>query len=445
MANTYQGFTNPTIIPDQKYGWEAASQGVGDATKTIGDYLAARQAETRGLQLGQAQEFGKAQADVWAKMQDPMARAAAYANLAMRGYPMQVIDQKMKEMDAQYGPQSMGNMLQGNPYAKYVMGGQSPSMDQGQQGGQPSSVPQPVGAQASPTMDFSPLAAGNPVMSSSPSNMVQETHKVGPFGTEPERQFTDVNASGQVAGNKSYAEQVGGAQGKQATATSMLDNITRNLAADLKSHFAEAGGGGPIKGRIAGFSTNFGMSPATAGLKNTIRDSAIAYARDLAGGSQGVQRMFQAIMETIPGPGATQEQAGTALLQMHLTAAQLQAGMSALGLNPQDLSGMNEQQIQAVMAKGNIDRQAETEKFSKIMSEIQPTKVMDMSGKLSDPQVNPILGAFGQGQFQAPSSQKTGSAANKQLDANTAKQMLQKAGGDKDKARQIAKQQGYTF
>ncbi len=446
MADQYSGFTNPTIVPEQKYGWQAASQSAGNLTKTLGDYLAQRQAETRGLQLGQAGEFAKAQADVWAKMQDPMARAAAYANLAMRGYPMQVIDQKMKELDSQYGPQSMGQMLQGNPYAKYVMPqGQQPSMF-GQ--GQPSpsdagSQPSPMGGQAQPTMSFSPLAAGNPVAPAAPSNMVQETHKVGPFGTEPERQFTDVNASNQVAGNKSYAEQIGQAQGKQVSATSMLDNITKNLVADLKSHFIEAGGGGPIKGRIAGWSTNLGMSPATFGLKNTVRDSAISYARDLAGGGQGIQKLFLAVVDTIPQEGATQEQAGTALLQMHLTAAQLQSGMNSLGLSPQDMSKMTDEQIQQVMAHGSIDRQAETEKFGKMMGEIQPTKVMDMSGKTSDPKLNPILAAFGGGQFQQPAQNQQPQA--KQLDANTAKQLLQMSGGDKNKARQLAKQQGYSF
>ncbi len=232
---------------------------------------------------------------------------------------------------------------------------------------------------------------------------------MGPFGPMPSP-VTDINAQNQVAGNKSYAEQIGQSQGKQTSGTTMLDSITRNLAADLKSHFIEAGGGGPIKGNITGMTTHFGMSPATTGLKNTVRDSAIAYARDLAGGSQGVQRMFQAIQETIPNTGSTQEQAATSLLQMHLTAAQLQAGISALGLSPKDLSTMNDQQIQEVMSKGVIDRQAETNKFSQILANTQPTKVMDMNGKQGDPQLNPLLGMFGVKAQQTQQPQQSQSA-----------------------------------
>lgn len=76
MANSYQGFTNPTIVPDEKYGWQAASDSVGGVTQTIGDYLARRQDEVRKLHLGIALAQGQAQAEQQAKIdaqqQDPV-------------------------------------------------------------------------------------------------------------------------------------------------------------------------------------------------------------------------------------------------------------------------------------------------------------------------------------------------------------------------------------
>lgn len=78
MANQYQNFSNPTIIPDQKYGWEAASQGIGGAMQAFGDYFAQRQQEHQKLSMAIALAQGQAQAEQQAKLmaqqQDPMYR-----------------------------------------------------------------------------------------------------------------------------------------------------------------------------------------------------------------------------------------------------------------------------------------------------------------------------------------------------------------------------------
>jgi hypothetical protein len=388
MADQYANFTNPTIIPSQQYGWQSLSQSTDDVRQEIMKQILARQA----LQMNIAQKAGEAQMEVWAKMQDPISRALTLGKLRDLGMSPGNMQGAMNNFP------SMAQMLKGNPYANLI-----PQWSTGQQSpvnsapvfNQPqSSIP--MGGQAINFSSFNPIqnpsSQGNP--SQEQSNFVTPNIKMGPFGQVPS-DITDIKAQNKIAGNKSYSEAVGSAQGKQVSATSMLDNITKNLAADLKAHFIEAGGGGPLAGNITGFSTHLGMSPATYGLKNTVRDSAIAYARDLAGGSQGVQRLFMAIGETIPQVGTTQEQAGTALLQMHLTAAQLQAGMDALELSPKDLSGMDEQQIKNIMDKGTIDRQAETDKFGKMISEIKPTKVMDMNGQMKSPELNPVLKLLG--------------------------------------------------
>lgn len=247
--------------------------------------------------------------------------------------------------------------------------------------------------------NFNPLnpVSGSPVVTSASQSMKT------PFG-ETSTQVQNPSGEAAVAGAKAaaeagvslptgYAKDILSKQANQAAATSTLDNITLNLASDLKSHFLESGGGGPLRGNITKATTMFGQSPATFGLQNTVRDSAIAYARDLAGGQQGVQRLFQAIGETIPQAGTTQDQAGTALLQMHLTATQLQAGMQKLGLTPEQMSGLTDQQVQQVLAQGAIgfDRNAEIQRFGTLLQGVKPTPVMNMEGKTTTPTLNPVV------------------------------------------------------
>lgn len=62
MANQYQNFTNPTIVPDEKYGWQAAAPAASQATGNIANYLMQRQSQGEGLQLQQAQQLANAQA-----------------------------------------------------------------------------------------------------------------------------------------------------------------------------------------------------------------------------------------------------------------------------------------------------------------------------------------------------------------------------------------------
>lgn len=378
MPNQYQNFSNPTIIPDQPMGWQATQQSMGN----LGDALRQQFQQRQALQLAIAQQASQAQMDVWKNLQDPIARALTMGKLGEMGFPVG----QMGNMTGNIP--SMSQMLQGNPYANMVpQWGQGNSVTPSpNQNTTPSTIPQggfnmpaanPVGNQSQ--FSFSPGG-----------QFVQPNIKMGPFGSMPS-DVTNLLATNAVEANKAYAGQVGQAQGKQAAATNMLDNITQNLASDLKAHFIEAGGGGPVRGRVTDLSTMFGQSPATFGLKNTVRDSAIAYARDLAGGSQGVQRLFQQIGETIPQAGTTQEQAATALLQMHLTAAQLNAGMQSLGFSPKDIESMTDQGIQKVMSHGQIDRQGETQKFAQMLQSTQPTKVLNMEGKESNPTLNPIV------------------------------------------------------
>lgn len=411
---------------------------MNQSADSVQAYLAQQAGLKQELQKQIALEAGKAQMDAWSKMQDPIARALTMGKLGEMGFPV-------GQMNGMSMP-SMSDMLAGNPYAKYVLpqggqgfGGFTPPQPQSPQGGSPqgSYSPQVIGL---PSGQTGVSAPDNMLGTSQPSDTsggwLATTAERNPFGGYMAKEIQNVPAQTQIAAGKSYAEKIGLSKAQQTTGTTMLDSITRNLAADLKAHFIESSGGGPVKGNITGFSTKFGMSPATYGLQNTVRDSAIAYARDLAGGSQGVQRLFQAIGETIPQVGTSQDQAGTALLQMHLTAAQLQSGIQNLGIQPQDLSKMSEQEIQQVLAKGSIDRDAETQRFSQMIAGIKPTKVMGMDGQYRDPTVNPLLSMFGsiknEGKLPGgnPFSQTSGNKSIPKYDRKTQKLQQNKNTGE---------------
>lgn len=59
MADQYQGFTNPTIIPDKPVGWQAANQQTADAIAGITKYAMSQAQKIQDLQLQQATDLSK--------------------------------------------------------------------------------------------------------------------------------------------------------------------------------------------------------------------------------------------------------------------------------------------------------------------------------------------------------------------------------------------------
>ena len=107
MANQYQNFSNPTIVPDQKYGWDLANQNTGQAINSIGSYLAKQQDNVQQLQLQQASDLSKAHI------------------MASQWMPAAV--------------PTIENMMSQNPYARRAFPGQQPG--QGQSLGQSGAIP----------------------------------------------------------------------------------------------------------------------------------------------------------------------------------------------------------------------------------------------------------------------------------------------------------------
>lgn len=230
----------------------------------------------------------------------------------------------------------------------------------------------------------------NPSLDKQPNLVIKDYEQK--MGMLQPKSIIDLNATAREKGGSSYSEAIGQSKGKEAVASSMIDQLNRNLSADLKSSLIESGGGGPIKGRIAKAVTFLGQAPSTFGLQNTKRDTAIAYARQLAGGSQGVQRLFEHVLSSLPDESASEEQMATALNQMNLTAKQLQAGMQRMGYTEEQMKGISDSELANIVAAGSssINRGAVQNEFSKMLGETSPTNVMDMSGRMRAPTPNVI-------------------------------------------------------
>lgn len=322
-------------------------------------------------------------------------------------------------------------MLSNNPYGKFIIpqgqGLSSANQPQTQNGNQPMNN-QVAGtlfglppAQAMAASGNMPMSYGNPSTNtdtssgSVPSNgqsmslmnpisgpvQTSMTSEMQPYVGMVPKSITTQNPQGEaavqsaksqaeagVAVPEQYSKDIMSSKAKEDVAAGTLYGLSKNLIADLKASQVESGGGGPVMGRLANLDTMFGGSPATFGIKNTVRDTAIAYARNLSGGSQGVTRLFQNIVDTIPNENATSKQAGTASLQMYLTARQLQSGMDNLNLTPPDLKNMTDDQLQNVLGSGNIDRNSEAKKFAQVVANTPATKILDMNGKLSEAEPN---------------------------------------------------------
>lgn len=195
MADQYQGFTNPTIIPEQKYGFQAANQSVQNAGNSIAQYLMQQQQAKQSIQLDQAKTLSQ------------------YQNMIQAS-----TGQRNPNIDA---------ILSQNPYGRQMVpqgGGQTSTL----QGGQPSmmgggiSTPTNSNVNQSPSM---PSMAGgfnaNPLgnqfggaQSQSPV-VTSQSQTFSPFGEMgPKTTTSTANPQGEaiVAGNKEYTGKMAGTQ-----------------------------------------------------------------------------------------------------------------------------------------------------------------------------------------------------------------------------------------
>lgn len=390
--------------------------------------------------------------------------------------------------------QALDQMISQNPYTRGLLGQLGQSLSQQATPSSTMSMGNSSGASSDNTEEdngdlVNPVSNNtattgsfNPIMSSamsSPNGSVitggNQSLKT-PFGTlsqsmqNPigEKKVAQAKAQGEsnVSIPTSYAKDIVGAKAKEDTAYASLNSLSDNLVGNIKAAMIQSGGGGFIPklageiaagpiGQITGMS---GDTSAITAMNATKRDTAVGYARTLAGGSQGVQKLIERILDTIPDQGFTREQAGSSLAEMKMTAMALKSGIDRLKLTSDQLKGMTEDQFDA-LAKNEISNMAPDQKNEILKSvyqsfaNVQPRLQGDIfTGKTFEPKTNKLSKMLGMnmdtssfGGSQNPVMNAQGTNQSRQLDPNTARGLLQQAGGDKNKAREMAKSQGYVF
>lgn len=401
MANQYQNFTNPTIVPDQPMGWQAASQGVGDMTKSVGDYLSNQVNNKQALQLGQAKAFMQAQADAWGKMQDPLAQALERARLAQGGFPMQMLG----NTNGGQMP-SMQDMLQGNPYAGMIAnpgmgsGPSNPTMSPNPPSPMPSSPDVSSGA-SNPA--FNPLFAG----SHSSGNLVQSTIKMSPWGTPLPAEYTNLDAVKAEAQAKQSIQPESPDAASAITYSGVMADGIKNIKNIVnKKDFDWGIGGAALASHGDPSLISFGNLSNVGwwGGKNPQSDDLLA-----------ITNQMNTIKRSVFGEGGK-----------NLT--NIEKDIIFRTLNPQGQS--KGEWLKLLDASQKI-----LETKAKLLTK-DPSKLdFNQFGQMSGTEAPAVSSAQPQ---QA-------NGKGKALDANMARQILQSAGGDKDKARALAQQQGYTF
>lgn len=432
------------------------------SVNSLRDYLAQQSALKQQLQIGQAQEYAKAQADVWAKMQDPLTQALEKARLAQGGFPMQMLGNMNTNIP------TMADMLKGNPYAKYVTP-QSMGSNMGQYNANtaPSSQgvsnqiisqgsqPVPIGGQASSVASFNPLAAGNPIN----GGLAQETVKMSPYGTQMPAEYTNIPAVNAVKEAGQYATDMGKAKGEAKIGTSrdvqqlgMVQGALKNLVSNYND-LNKAGAAGDI---YRGFGmSHLGMLPKEmqgvvpediqnkSGQFISARNELITKMQPLLSqqfGAAGSSRIMESLLnmsKTEIGDLSTPKPQFEG--QVEGTIKSLYRISKASQAYEQDLANSGQPAPDPDTAAREIFNRMQSQKLSPEEENSMQSIINDTLGRKGTNASLKAGGQFSQSQALATQTQA------KQLDANTAKQILQAAGGDKNKARQMAKEQGYSF
>lgn len=270
MADQYQNFSNPTIVPDQKYGWEAANASAQGAQSGIAQYLMQQQQARQGIQLKQAETLSNYQNIIQASTGQRNPNIDAM--LAQNPYGRQMVPQGQPQPQQGQGGQP-SPMMGGGMFG--AMGTPSPSISSPTMGG--------MGGQGSaPTMSGS-MGGGmfNPLNNASPI-VTGQSQTFAPFGDMgPKTTTTTANpqAEAQVAGAKSYADKSAAAQqGAQESETRDIQQLAmvKNAIKPLVDSYNQVQGSSILG--MPGAGDNYGSSiienadkiPQLGGMQNRI-------------------------------------------------------------------------------------------------------------------------------------------------------------------------------
>lgn len=386
--------------------------GVTNGVNSITNYLAGQQQQGQQLQLEQAKQLANAQAMsmAYTGRRNPNIDAM----LTQNPYGRFILPQGAQSQGAgtpQQGNNVMSSTLMGvSPAsAMFGAGGNVQPMGMGMPGApadQGQSNPSQGGsANFSP---FNPIASG-PVQTS-------QTSEFQPYIGMVPKSVTTQNPQGEaiVQGAKSqaeanvavptqYAKDIVTGKAKEDMAFNSLNAMSDNLVSSLKGALAQQGGGGlgpELVGKVASF-TGMPNTGLIKGMNAVKRDTAIAYARTLANGSQGVQKLMERVADTLPDGGFTSEQAGSTVAEMKFTAMALKVAADKLQLTPQQMESLSEDQLQMLVDQGKTQlggQKAQDQIYQQVaqqFSDTQPRKSIDLEGNVNLAQANPLAKAFG--------------------------------------------------
>lgn len=416
MADQYQNFTNPTIIPDHPVGWQAANSNLADVIKNSTQYVIQQHQKIQDLQLQQAQDLSKF------RTLDQVYYGGQHggqidALLAQNPYGKSLVNpngplsqQGTSNPSGSIGTPGMGASMIGFPGMNNNITGQS-------------MLPMPTTGSNGTSMSPVNPTGGGPVITSmtqkafeAPSMTIQN-----PAG-EAAVQGAKSQAEANVAVPTEYAKNVVGSKAKEDTAFNSLNAMSDNLVSSLKGVLAQQGGGGIIPEATGFVASKLGMANTglIKGMTAVKRDTAIAYARTLANGSQGVQKLMEKVADTLPDGGFTSEQAGSTVAEMKFTAMALKVAADKLKLTPDQIDNMSEEQLQMLVNSGKTQlggKQAQDQIYQQIsqqFAQTEPRQSIDLEGNVKQAEANPIAKMLHMkyGGSQNPVTNTTGNQSN---------------------------------
>lgn len=467
MADQYSNFTNPTIQPEQKYGFQGANQSLQAAGGGIAQYLLQRQQQGQGLQLQQAQQLANAQAMsmAYTGRRNPNIDVM----LSQNPYGKFIMPQGGQSQGAgtpQPGSNVMSSTLMGVSPASAMFGAGGNVTPMGaptsQTGGQ--TTPQ-VGQSQGGTANFSPFnpLASGPVATSS-------TSEYQPYVGMIPKSVTTQNPAGEaaVAGAKSYAEKSAAAQqGAQESESrdiqqlAMVKNAIKPLVDNYNQVYDSKALGLPAAGDIYGSNIVKNADYIPRGLQNSIvsPDTQKAAGQFLANKNELVTKLQPLLSQQFGKEGSSrimenlikmsQQEIGDLSTPKDQFKGQIAGTLSSL----YRISKASQAYAKDLSASGQPtpDPSVAAQEISSrmAMQDLSPSEQKELSGMIDDVMGKKYLPTTADfNPLSKATNQQTNSPiqpSGKQLDMKTAQGLLQSAGGDKDKARQLAKNMGYSL
>lgn len=393
--------------------------GFNNGVSSIANYLGQQRQAQQSIQLQQAQQL--AQYKTYYDLQsDPQSQAISQrisALLAQNPYGRALAGQNMGQaLQPAQQPQPQADASQNTPTQGQSQGGVTPLSGANAiqpLGGSPISMGNSPGMSGVLNPIGNQFGGGNVSTGGSMSQKFGQPPTINSNFSNPQGDAAVQSAKSQAEANvqvpAQYGKDIMASKAKENAAYATLDSLSDNLVGNIKSAMIQSGGGGfmpDMVGKLAAgpLGQALGMSDNTSAITamNAVkRDTAIAYARNLAGGSQGVQKLMERVLDTMPDQGMTPQQAASSLAEMKMTGLALKNGIDKLKLTPDQMDSMTADQFQALAdsAKSLMGPDQQNQVLSgiyKSMANVPARLQGDMfTGKTFEPQTNPLSKKIG--------------------------------------------------